>query len=74
MMKKFGLALMRLAQVKIVLGIVLLLTLWLTGNFASTSVILILGVGLIVASVFLFVIGLMSACVSEVFPEDMQVH
>lgn len=69
MMKKFGLVLMRLAQVKIVLGIVLLLTLWLTGNFVTASIFLIFGFALVIAGICLFLIGLMSACISEVFPD-----
>lgn len=68
-MKKLSSVLMRLAQVELAVGVILLVVLFVTGQFHSPSFFFILGFGAIQSSFYTYIIGIMLACIMETQPE-----
>lgn len=64
-MKQFASVLMRVAQIKLAVGLALLLVVFLTGNFHSSSIFFIMGFALVQASFYLYLIGIFGACVVD---------
>ena len=63
-MKKLGPVLMLTAKIQFIIGVLHLALLTLFGSFSTTSLVFIFGCGFIQSGLYLYLIGVLVACIS----------